>query len=92
MTNLNPDDLVAGVQLRRGQLKRQWCQMKSFDDSCDAVILIGFHAKVGTTEAILSHNLDPGFSRCPCKWIVDTRTVPEHLVGRFIRSSGGDVM
>ena len=33
MCNLFPDDLVKGVRLYRGQLRREWCQMKGFDES-----------------------------------------------------------
>ena len=51
MCNMRPDDLVHGVQLRRGQLKRQWCQMKTFDGSFDAAILIGYHAKAAPPTA-----------------------------------------
>ena len=55
MCNINPDDLVSGVQLKRGQLRRGWCQMKTFDNRFDAVLLVGYHAKAGSAEAILSH-------------------------------------
>ena len=41
MCNIYPNDLTPGVLLKRGLLNRQWCQMKTFDGSFDAVIVIG---------------------------------------------------
>src|SRR3984957_21288076 len=38
MCNIYPNDLTPGVLLKRGLLNRQWCQMKTFDASFDAVI------------------------------------------------------
>jgi D-amino peptidase len=61
MCNIHPDDLVPGVQLRRGQLKRQWCQAKGLDGSYDAVIMVGYHAKAGSSDAILAHTWITGF-------------------------------
>jgi hypothetical protein len=61
MCNIHPDDLVPGVQLRRGQLKRNWCQAKGLDGSYDAVIMVGFHAKAGSSDAILAHTWITGF-------------------------------
>jgi D-amino peptidase len=60
MCNIHPDDLVPGVILKRGQLRREWCQGKGLDGSFDAVIQIGYHAKAGT-DAILAHTWIPGF-------------------------------
>ena len=54
MCNINPDDLVPGVRLKRGQLRRRWCQMKGFESDFDAVLLVGFHAKAGNADAIRS--------------------------------------
>jgi D-amino peptidase len=61
MCNIHPDDLVPGVQLRRGQLKRTWCQAKGLDGTYDAVMMIGFHAKAGSADAILAHTWITGF-------------------------------
>lgn len=55
MCNIHPDDLVPGVQLKRGQMCRRWCQMKTLDTNFDAVLLVGYHAKAGSSEAILAH-------------------------------------
>ena len=85
MCNMRPDDLMPGVQLRRGQLRRQWCQMKSFDGSFDAVILIGFHAKAGTTEAILSHTWIPGFRDVR----VNGESVPEPSLNTYLAGAFG---
>jgi D-amino peptidase len=84
MCNMRPDDLIRGVQLRRGQMTRQWCQMKTFDGSFDAAILIGYHAKAGTNDGILAHTWIPGFRDVR----VNGHSVPEpslnaHLAGAF---------
>ncbi|MEA2383726.1 MAG: D-amino peptidase [Solirubrobacteraceae bacterium] len=55
MCNIRPDDLTPGVRLKRGQLRRRWCQMKGLEDDYDAVLLIGYHAKAGNQDAILAH-------------------------------------
>jgi D-amino peptidase len=55
MCNIRPDDLAPGVRLKRGQLRRRWCQMKGLEDDYDAVLLIGYHAKAGNEDAILAH-------------------------------------
>jgi D-amino peptidase len=61
MCNIHPDDLLPGVQLKRGQLRRRWCQMKGFESDFDAVLQIGFHAKAGNPDAIISHTWITGF-------------------------------
>ena len=61
MCNMHPDDILPGVQLRRGQLQRTWCQAKGLEGDCDAVIMIGFHAKSGTENGILAHTWITGF-------------------------------
>ena len=61
MCNIHPDDIHPGVQLRRGQLQRTWCQAKGLEGDCDAVIMIGFHAKAGTEDGILAHTWITGF-------------------------------
>ena len=80
MCNMHPDDLIEGVQLRRGQLKRQYCQMKGFDGSFDAVILIGFHAKAGTGDAILAHTWITGFRDVR----VNGQSVPEPSLNAYL--------
>jgi D-amino peptidase len=83
MCNMRPDDLVQGVQLRRGQLKRQWCQMKTFDGSFDAAILIGYHAKAGTTDGILAHTWITGFRNVR----VNGHSVPEPSLNAYLAGS-----
>ena len=61
MCNIHPDDVLPGVQLRRGQLQRTWCQAKGLEKDCDAMIMIGFHAKSGTENGILAHTWITGF-------------------------------
>jgi D-amino peptidase len=61
MCNIHPDDILPGVQLRRGLVQRSWCQAKGLDTDFDAVIMIGFHAKSGTANGILSHTWITGF-------------------------------
>jgi D-amino peptidase len=85
MCNMRPDDLMPGVQLRRGQLKRQWCQMKSFDGSFDAAILIGYHAKAGTANGILAHTWITGFRDVR----VNGESVPEPSLNAYLAGSFG---
>ena len=85
MCNMHPDDLVQGVQLRRGQLKRQYCQMKGFDGSFDAVILVGFHAKAGTGDAILAHTWITGFRDVR----VNGQSVPEPSLNGYLAGAFG---
>jgi D-aminopeptidase len=82
---MRPDDLVQGVQLRRGQLKRQWCQMKTFDGSFDAAILIGYHAKAGTADGILAHTWITGFRDVR----VNDHSVPEPSLNAYLAGSFG---
>ena len=85
MCNIRPDDLVPGVQLKRGQLRRQWCQMKTFDSTFDAALLVGYHAKAGTAEAILSHTWITGFLDVR----VNGRSVPEPSLNTFLAGASG---
>lgn len=85
MCNIHPDDLVPGVQLKRGQLRRRWCQMKSFDDSFDAVLLVGYHAKAGTSEAILSHTWITSFLDVR----VNGASVPEPSLNAYLAGASG---
>jgi D-amino peptidase len=85
MCNIHPDDLVRGVQLKRGQLRRRWCQMKSFDESFDAVLFVGYHAKAGTTEAILSHTWITSFLDVR----VNGASVPEPSLNTYLAGAFG---
>jgi D-amino peptidase len=85
MCNMRPDDLIQGVQLRRGQLKRQWCQMKTLDGSFDAAILIGYHAKAGTADGILAHTWITGFRDVR----VNGQSVPEPSLNTYLAGSFG---
>ncbi|MGE0213268.1 MAG: M55 family metallopeptidase [Parvibaculaceae bacterium] len=85
MCNIHPDDLVPGVQLRRGQLKRQWCQAKGLDGSYDAVLMIGFHAKAGSSDAILAHTWITGFRDVR----VNGQSVPEPSLNGLLAGAMG---
>ena len=85
MCNLFPDDLVKGVRLYRGQLRREWCQMKGFDESYDAVIMIGFHAKSGSNDAILAHTWITGFRDVR----VNGHSVPEPSLNGYLAGAFG---
>lgn len=85
MCNIRPEDLLPGVQLKRGQLRRQWCQMKTFDSSFDAVVLTGYHAKAGTEEAILSHTWIPSFRDVR----VNGQSVPEPSLNAYLAGAFG---
>ena len=85
MCNLRPDDLVPGVQLKRGGLRRKWCQMKSFDGSFDAVLLVGYHAKAGSSDAILAHTWITGFRDVR----VNGASVPEPSLNAYLAGAFG---
>jgi D-amino peptidase len=85
MCNIHPDDLLPGVQLKRGQLRRRWCQMKSFDTNFDAVLLVGYHAKAGSTEAILSHTWITSFLDVR----VNGASVPEPSLNAYLAGAFG---
>ncbi len=85
MCNIYPDDLIKGVQLKRGQIKRQWCQMKTFDRTFDAAILIGYHAKAGTEDGILAHTWITGFRDVR----VNGQSVPEPSLNTWLAGSFG---
>jgi D-amino peptidase len=85
MCNLYPDDLVPGVQLKRG-MRRRWCQMKTLDvGRFDAALLIGYHAKAGTTEAILAHTWITGFRDVR----VNGQSVPEPSLNTWLAGAFG---
>ena len=85
MCNIHPDDLVQGVQLVRGQLRRSWCQMKRFDPSFDAVLLVGYHAKAGSEEAILAHTWITSFLDVR----VNGQSVPEPSLNTYLAGAFG---
>ena len=85
MCNIYPDDLIQGVQLKRGQIKRRWCQMKTFDSSFDAAILIGYHAKAGTEDGILAHTWITGFRDVR----VNGQSVPEPSLNTWLAGAFG---
>ena len=85
MCNIHPDDLLPGVQLKRGQLRRKWCQMKTFDGGFDAVLLVGYHAKAGTPEAILSHTWITSFLDVR----VNGASVPETSLNTYLAGAMG---
>jgi D-amino peptidase len=85
MCNINPDDLVPGVRLKRGQLRRRWCQMKGFESDFDAVLLVGFHAKAGNADAILSHTWITSFVDVR----VNGQSVPEPSLNTWLAGAFG---
>lgn len=85
MCNIHPDDLVPGVQLKRGQLRRQWCQMKTFDSDFDCALLIGYHAKAGNADAILSHTWITSFLDVR----VNGESVPEPSLNGYLAGAFG---
>jgi D-amino peptidase len=85
MCNMRPDDLVRGVQLKRG-MRRRWCQMKTIDTvPFDVALLIGYHAKAGTTEAILAHTWITGFRDVR----VNGQSVPEPSLNTWLAGAFG---
>lgn len=84
MCNIHPDDLVPGILLKRG-MQRRWCQMKAFDDRFDAVLFVGYHAKAGTTEAILAHTWITGFRDVR----VNGDSVPEPSLNTYLAGAFG---
>jgi D-amino peptidase len=85
MCNINPDDLVPGIRLKRGQLRRRWCQMKGFENDYDAVLLVGYHAKAGNQDAILSHTWITSFLDVR----VNGGSVPEPSLNTWLAGSFG---
>jgi D-amino peptidase len=85
MCNINPDDLIPGIRLKRGQLRRRWCQMKGFENDYDAVLLVGYHAKAGNQDAILSHTWITSFLDVR----VNGRSVPEPSLNTWLAGAFG---
>jgi D-amino peptidase len=51
-------DLVAGTAL-----ERDLCQLETLDETFDLLLLVGFHARVGTPDGVLSHTWIGGIVR-----------------------------
>ena len=85
MCNIQPDDLVPGIRLKRGQLRRRWCQMKGFENDYDAVLLVGYHAKAGNADAILSHTWITSFLDVR----VNGQSVPEPSLNTWLAGAFG---
>ena len=85
MCNIDPDDLVPGVQLKRGQLRRRWCQLKGIETDYDAVLLVGYHAKAGNADAILSHTWITSFRDVR----VNGQSVPEPSLNAWLAGAFG---
>ncbi|MGD2295422.1 MAG: M55 family metallopeptidase [Candidatus Aminicenantes bacterium] len=54
-TNILPDLLHGKAKLLRGTTSRPENMMLGIDDTFDAVLFIGYHAKAGTPEGIIAH-------------------------------------
>jgi D-amino peptidase len=54
-TNLLPGDLLPEALLLRGATTGPKNMMEGIDETFDAVVFIGYHARAGTPEAILEH-------------------------------------
>jgi len=54
-TNILPDLLHKKARLLRGVTTRPENMMLGIDDTFDAVLFIGYHAKAGTKEGVLAH-------------------------------------
>lgn len=54
-TNIIPGLLHQDAELLRGLTTRPENMMLSLDDSYDAVVFIGYHAKAGTEEGVIAH-------------------------------------
>ena len=76
---------MPGVRLKRGQLRRRWCQMKGFESDFDAVLLVGFHAKAGNADAILSHTWITSFLDVR----VNGQSVPEPSLNTWLAGAFG---
>ena len=83
--NIHPDDLVPGVRLKRGQLRRRWCQLKGLETDYDAVLLVGYHAKAGNQDAILAHTWITSFLDVR----VNGQSVPEPSLNAWLAGALG---
>lgn len=56
MRNILLDEVDERVEVVVGTaLERDICQIETLDDSFDLLLLVGYHAKVGTADGVLSH-------------------------------------
>lgn len=56
MRNILLDEVDPRVEVVTGTaLERDICQLETLDESFDLLLLVGFHAKVGTPDGVLSH-------------------------------------
>lgn len=55
--NLIPEDLNENALLVRGWSGGPYAMMEGIDSSFDAAIFIGYHAKIGTRDAVLHHTM-----------------------------------
>ena len=85
MCNIRPDDLVPGVTLKRGNLRRRYCQMKGAGSNFDLAMFVGFHAKAGNPDAILSHTWITGFRDVR----VNGESMPEPSLNALLAGSMG---
>jgi len=58
MTNIILSELDRGAELISGKSKR-YSMVQGADESFDAAMFIGYHAKAGTTKAIMDHSFFP---------------------------------
>lgn len=56
MRNINPDDLNPRAVLISGSPK-PLSMMQGIDETCDAVLFVGYHAQAGTQNATLDHTI-----------------------------------
>jgi D-amino peptidase len=54
-TNLLPADVLPGARLIRGPSTGPKNMMEGIDDTFDAAVFIGYHARAGTPNAVLAH-------------------------------------
>lgn len=59
MRNILPDQLDRRAVLVRGAIKPA-CMMQELDAATDLVFLVGYHARAGVGDGVLSHTLDGG--------------------------------
>jgi D-amino peptidase len=85
MCNIHPDDLVPGVRLKRGQMRRRWCQMKGLENDYDVALMIGYHAKAGNENAILAHTWITSFRDVR----VNGQSLPEPALNTLLAGAMG---
>ncbi|MHC4598416.1 MAG: M55 family metallopeptidase [Planctomycetota bacterium] len=64
MRNILLDEVDERVEIVRGMaLEREICQIETLDEGFDLLLLVGYHAKAGTPDGILSHTWIGGIVR-----------------------------